>query len=118
MSDLSLAGRTAVVTGAGRGIGRAIALALAAAGADVAVSARSADELAQVAGEARALGRRAVALPCDVTDPAQVAHMAEAAVAELGAVDILVNNAGNADSHKFVAHPDELWHRMLAINLT
>jgi NAD(P)-dependent dehydrogenase (short-subunit alcohol dehydrogenase family) len=118
MSEMSLAGRNAVVTGAGRGIGRAIALALAAAGADVVVSARSADEIAQLAAEARALGRRALALPCDVTDPAQVARLAESAVAELGAVDILVNNAGNAGSHKFVGHPDELWHRMLAINLT
>jgi 3-hydroxybutyrate dehydrogenase len=110
--------RRALVTGAGRGIGRSVALALAAAGADVALSARSRAELEQVAGEARGLGRSALALPCDVTDPLQVARMAEQAVAELGGIDILVNNAGAAASHKFLDHPDELWHSMLAVNLT
>src|SRR5437870_3975179 len=114
---LPLAGRRAVVTGAGRGIGRAIALALAAAGTDVALCARSHAELEQVAEEVRALGRRALALPCDVTNAA-VARMAEEVTAGLGGIDILVNNAGAAASHKFVDHPDELWHHMLAVNLT
>src|SRR5688572_1920103 len=101
MSDSSsLHGRRAVVTGAGRGIGRAIALALSMAGADVAVSARSTAEIEGVAEQLRAFGRRALAIPCDVTDAAQVAQLAEAAVAGLGGVDILVNNAGAATSHK------------------
>jgi len=117
-SNLPLAGRRTVVTGAGRGIGRAIALALAAAGTDVALCARSDAELEQVAEEVRALGRRALALPCDVTNAAAVARMAEEAAAGLGGIDILVNNAGAAASHKFVDHPDELWHHMLAVNLT
>jgi 3-hydroxybutyrate dehydrogenase len=116
--DRPLAGRRAVVTGAGRGIGRSIALALAAAGADVALSARSSDELERVAEELRALGRRALTLPCDVTDAAQVGRMAAEAIEGLGGVDILVNNAGAAASHKFLDHPDELWHLMLAVNLT
>ncbi|HEY3230055.1 MAG TPA: SDR family NAD(P)-dependent oxidoreductase [Roseiflexaceae bacterium] len=115
---LPLAGRRAVVTGAGRGIGHAIALALAAAGTDVALCARSHAELEQVAEELRALGRRALALPCDVTNAAAVARMAEEVTAGLGGIDILVNNAGAAASHKFVDHPDELWHYMLAVNLT
>jgi 3-hydroxybutyrate dehydrogenase len=114
----SLLGRRALVTGAGRGIGRAIALALAEAGTDVAVSARSRDEIEQVAAQIRALGRRALAIACDVVDADQVARLAETASAELGGIDILVNNAGAAGSHKFVGHPDELWQRMLAINLT
>ncbi|MFL5806437.1 MAG: SDR family NAD(P)-dependent oxidoreductase [Roseiflexaceae bacterium] len=120
MSEINspLHGRRAVVTGAGRGIGRSIALALAAAGADVAVSARSQAEIEGVAEQLRALGRRALAITCDVTDPAQVAQMADAAVAGLGGVDILINNAGIATSHKFLDHPDELWHQILAINLT
>jgi NAD(P)-dependent dehydrogenase (short-subunit alcohol dehydrogenase family) len=120
MSEINspLQGRRAVVTGAGRGIGRSIALALALAGADVAVSARSTAEIEGVAEQLRAFGRRALAIPCDVTDAAQVAQLAEAAVAGLGGVDILVNNAGAATSHKFLGHPDELWHQMLAINLT
>ncbi len=117
-SNLPLATRRAVVTGAGRGIGRAIALALAAAGTDVALCARSHAELEQVAEEVRALGRRALALPCDVTNATAVARMAEEAAAGLGGIDILVNNAGAAASHKFVDHPDELWHHMLAVNLT
>src|SRR5262245_40324770 len=117
-SLLSLAGRRALVTGAGRGIGRSIALALAAAGADVALSARSQAEIEQVAEEVRGLGRHALAIPCDVTDVGQVARLAEAALEGLGGIDILVNNAGAAASHKFLDHPDELWQRMLDINLT
>ncbi len=116
--SLSLAGKRAVVTGAGRGIGRSIALALAEAGANVVVSARSASEIEALAAEIEGMGRRSRALPCDVTDVEQVRVMAERATEALGGIDILVNNAGNAGSHKFVNHPDELWHRMLAVNLT
>lgn len=113
-----LAGKRAIVTGAGRGIGRSIALALAEAGADVAVTARTSVEIEQLAAEIRALGRRTAWTPCDVTDPARVERMAATLLAELGGLDILVNNAGSAGSHKMLNHPDELWHRMLAINLT
>jgi len=116
--DMLLAGRRAVVTGAGRGIGRSIALTFARAGADVAVSARTTAEIEQVAAEIRTQGRQGVAVPCDVTDPEQVQAMAAQVIEELGGLDILVNNAGSAGSHKFLNHPDELWHRMLAINLT
>lgn len=114
----SLAGKRAVVTGAGRGIGRSIALALAEAGADVAVTSRSVAELEQLASEIESLGRRSMFAPCDVTDAQQVQQMASTFLAGLGGIDILVNNAGNAGSHKFLDHPDELWHRMLSINLT
>src|SRR5205814_1585051 len=116
--QLPLAGRRAVITGAGKGIGKSIALALADAGADVAISARTSQDLAALATEIEAKGRRAIAITCDVTDPEQVQHMAKGALEGLGGIDILVNNAGNAGSHKFLDHPDELWHRMLAINLT
>jgi NAD(P)-dependent dehydrogenase (short-subunit alcohol dehydrogenase family) len=117
-NDPSLLGRRALVTGASRGIGRSITLALAVAGADVALSARGQSELEQLAAEIRALGRQAVAIPADVTNPEDVARMAEAALASLSGVDILVNNAGAAGSHKFLGHPDELWHQMLAVNLS
>ncbi len=113
-----LAGPRAVVTGAGRGLGRSIALALAHAGADVAVTARTAADLEPLAAEIAALGRRCVWVPADVTDPAQVAQVAKRVGAELGGVDILVNNAGTAASHKFLTHPDDLWHQMLLVNLT
>lgn len=116
-AEFSLAGRRAVVTGAGRGIGFSIALALADAGADVGVTARSAPELDSLVELIREKGRRSLAVTCDVTDPQQVQHMATTLLEGLGGIDILVNNAGNAGSHKFLNHPDELWHRMLAVNL-
>jgi NAD(P)-dependent dehydrogenase (short-subunit alcohol dehydrogenase family) len=117
-NHLTLAGKRAVVTGAGRGIGRSIALALAQAGADVAVSARTSSEIEALAAEIEALGRRSRAIPCDVTSVEEVQHLAQTAIEGMGGIDILVNNAGNAGSHKFVNHPDELWNRMLAVNLT
>ncbi len=115
---LPLLGKRAVVTGASRGIGRAIALALAGAGADLALTARTRDDIERAAEEIRGMGRAAHAVPCDVTDPHQVERMAAEAHSRLGGVDILVNNAGASGSHKLLGHPDELWHRMLAINLT
>lgn len=117
-SALPLAGKRAIVTGAGKGIGRSIALALAEAGADVGVTARTASDIDALTQEIQALGRRSLAVTCDVTDVAQVQHMVTTLLAGLGGLDILVNNAGNAGSHKLLNHPDELWHRMLAINLT
>jgi NAD(P)-dependent dehydrogenase (short-subunit alcohol dehydrogenase family) len=114
---LPLAGRRAVVTGASRGIGRSIALAFARAGADVAVTARTSGEIEALADELRAIGSRSLAIPCDVSDPEQVRRMAAQALDALGGVDILVNNAGIAPSHKFVDHPDEMWHQVMATNL-
>ena len=114
----TLVGKRAVVTGAGRGIGRSIALALAEAGAEVAVSARTANDIEALVAEIRTTGRQGVGVTCDVTVPEQVQQMMTAVTEGLGGIDILVNNAGNAGSHKFLNHPDELWQRMLAVNLT
>lgn len=113
-----LSGKRAIVTGAGRGIGRSIALALAQAGADVAVTARTHVEIEELVTEIQAFGCRSLAVSCDVTVSEQVTYMASTFMEGLGGVDILINNAGNAGSHKFLNHPDELWHRMLSINLT
>ena len=94
MTDLT--GRTALVTGASRGIGRALAVGLARAGADVALSARDEALLREVAGEVEALGRRAAVLPADVTDAEACVRLAGQAVEALGQVDVLVNNAGGS----------------------
>lgn len=94
LPEFSIAGAGAVVTGAGRGIGRAIALAFAEAGADLCLAARSAEALESVAAGVRALGRRCIAVPTDVTQERDVDELARRAVAGLGKVDILVNNAG------------------------
>jgi NAD(P)-dependent dehydrogenase (short-subunit alcohol dehydrogenase family) len=110
----SLSGRRALVTGASRGIGRAIALGFAQAGADVAVLARSAEDLEALAGEIRSLGRAATPLVCDVTDAEQV----EAAVERFGDVDILVNNAGGPIFNaEFLDTRPEGWLRVLDLNL-
>src|SRR4051812_12521621 len=90
----ALNGRTALVTGASRGLGAAIAVGLAEAGADVAICARSTDDLEGVATRVRAAGQRALAITCDVTRQREVTVFVERAWAELGPIDVLVNNAG------------------------
>lgn len=92
----TLHNQVALVTGAGRGIGRAIALAYAEAGADVVCAARTLADVESVAGEIRALGRRALAVACDVNDPAQLAAAVTATLSEFGRLTHLVNNAGGA----------------------
>lgn len=93
----------AVVTGAGRGIGAATAIALAQAGADVLISARTEDQLAKVAREVEAAGRRAVVVPADLADLDAAAGLAAAAVDAFGRLDIVVNNLGGAMPRPFLA---------------
>lgn len=114
----TLDGKRALVTGGSKGIGRSIALALAEAGATVVVSARHMDELEAVVETIGENGGRALAYTCDVADVEQVESLRQAVFDELGGLDILVNNAGMAGSHKFITHPDNLWHQTLAVNLT
>lgn len=89
-------GRVAIVTGAGRGIGAASAIALAEAGADVALTARTADQLESVAEQIRSRGRRALVVPGDVNDEEFLRSFADAAIDGLGRIDIVVNNAGGS----------------------
>ena len=96
MLAVSLDGKIAVVTGAGRGLGAAAARSIAEAGADVALLARTAAELEAVAAEIEELGRRALVIPIDVTDEAALEAAADHVIASFGRIDILVNNAGYA----------------------
>jgi NADP-dependent 3-hydroxy acid dehydrogenase YdfG len=113
----ALAGRVALVTGAGRGIGRAVALALAAEGAAVALAARSRADLAGAAAAIRDAGGRALAVPTDVTQDTAVEALVEQVVAELGRLDILVTAAGTAAFGPVAEGKAADWEPMLAVNL-
>jgi 2-deoxy-D-gluconate 3-dehydrogenase len=95
-NPLSLKGRTALITGAGRGIGRAIALAYADAGADLILCSRTTREVEALADEARARGIKAEARCLDVSSTEQCRAVASDAIAQAGRIDVLVNNAGTA----------------------
>jgi 7-alpha-hydroxysteroid dehydrogenase len=97
-----LEGAAAVVTGAGRGIGAATAVALAEAGADVVLSARTDEQLKEVARRIEELGRRAVVVPADLNDLDAVAALAGTAVSELGRLDVVVNNVGGTMPRPFL----------------
>jgi 3-oxoacyl-[acyl-carrier protein] reductase len=140
--EIDLSGRVALVTGGSRGLGRADALTLARAGADVAIAdilvesdvSEETDRWGSLATaartqglihtestaeEIRAMGRRALALKCDVTDREQVAATVARTVDELGSVDILINNAGTLDHvGQFHNQDPDLWDRDLRVNLT
>jgi 3-oxoacyl-[acyl-carrier protein] reductase len=112
-----LANQVAVITGAGRGIGRAIALKFASEGAEIVCVSRTAENAEKVAGEVRALGRKAWALAVDVADAAAVNAAAEKILAEAGRVDILVNNAGVTRDGLLMRMSDEDWDTVLDTNL-
>jgi NAD(P)-dependent dehydrogenase (short-subunit alcohol dehydrogenase family) len=113
-----LAGRIALVTGAGQGIGRGIAHALAREGADVAVVERQAETAASTAKEVEALGVRSLAIPCDVGRREACEQAVARAVAALGGLDVLVNNAGwSRSSVPLLEVDDEQMDRTLRVNL-
>lgn len=121
LDKLRLDGKTAVVTGAGRGLGRAMALALAEAGCEIVAAARTREQIDETASLVRATGRKCLVAPTDITDPASVQAMVEAAIGEFGRIDILVNNAGGATAgmgkpvHEVT---DEEWRLGIDTNLT
>ena len=114
----SLAGRSAVVTGGGRGVGAEVARLLAAHGASVLVAARTSSEVEGVAAELQRSGATAAAATCDVSDPGSIATLAANAKDAFGPIDILVNNAGIATAAPLARTTLDEWNRVLAINAT
>ena len=114
----TLRDRVALVTGASQGIGRAIAVEMARVGAHVAVCSRRADALEGVAAAVRAEGRKAVVVPCDVGEGAQVEAAVARTVDTFGRIDLLVNNAGYRIRARLEDLPRREWDAMIAINLT
>lgn len=113
-----LSGKTALVTGASRGIGRAIALELAAAGADVAVNYAGSEEAANaVAREIEGLGRRAIAIKADVGSAAEAEQMVSQAIEAFGRIDILVNNAGITRDNLIMRMKEEEFDQVINTNL-
>ena len=118
MTDrFSLAERVAVVTGGGTGIGRGAALVLAEYGADVVLAGRRPEPLQSTAREVSALGRRALALPTDITAAEQCEALIKRTLSEFGRLDILVNCAGGATTQPLSEWSDEEWDQVLALNL-
>jgi len=113
-----LEGKTALITGAGRGIGRGIALAFAEQGCDIAAVARTADEVNGTVDAVKRTGRKALALIADVANAHDVRAMTDETLKAFGHVDILVNNAGYACFKPFTDLSLEEWQRTLDVNLT
>jgi NAD(P)-dependent dehydrogenase (short-subunit alcohol dehydrogenase family) len=114
--DQRLAGKLAIVTGAGQGIGRAVALRLAAEGADIVIAEINAQSAEQAAAEVRGSGRRALAHIIDLTSVAAIQRMVERVVEEFGKIDILVNNAGLMQTKPLMDVTEAEWDRVVDVN--
>lgn len=113
----SLKNKTALVTGAGKGIGKAVALALAAEGVHVGLIARTEKDLQTVADEIKALGVNVAYATADISNRAEVEAAVASIGAALGAVDILINNAGTGTFGKFLELEPEVWEQQIKVNL-
>jgi 7-alpha-hydroxysteroid dehydrogenase len=113
-----LTDRVAIVTGAGRGIGAAVARTFAAAGADVVIASRTKDQLEEVAADVVAAGRRAVVVPCDVSDTANLEELVARAMTDLGRIDVVVNNAGGTSPRPFLDTSERMFERAFHFNVT
>lgn len=116
--SFDLSGKTALVTGASRGIGQAIAIGLAQAGADIVAVASRAENAAETAAQVEALGRKALTVGCDQSSPSAIKAAADKAYELTGAVDILVNNAGTIRRSPARDYSDEDWSAVIDTNLT
>jgi 7-alpha-hydroxysteroid dehydrogenase len=118
LDRFDLTGRVAVITGAGRGIGAGSALALAASGADIAITARTPEQLEAVADQARDLGRRALVVPGDVSDLSTLDELVDQTMAEYGRIDIVVNNAGGTMPTPFLDTSVRMFEQSFHFNVT
>jgi NAD(P)-dependent dehydrogenase (short-subunit alcohol dehydrogenase family) len=119
MDQFRLDGKTAVITGASRGLGRVMALALAEAGADIVITARNEATLAGTAGDIRALGRKASTIAVDMGVPEQAQTAFERCVNEFGPIDILINNVGGRLTPEPIHEQSlESWQKAMDINMT
>jgi NAD(P)-dependent dehydrogenase (short-subunit alcohol dehydrogenase family) len=116
-SRFAFDGAVALITGGGTGIGRGAALVLAEHGADVVLAGRRPEPLESTAAEIRALGRRALAVPTDVTTPEACQELVDRTLAEMGRIDVLVNNAGGAETKSIMKWTEQDWEQTLALNL-
>ena len=117
----TLEGKVAIVTGGGTGLGKTMALAMAGEGCDIVVAARRVGAIEQTAREVTDLGRRALAIPTDVTDSSQCNNLVERTLSEMGRLDILINNAGivRGQARKELWEiTDEDWHLGIDTNLS
>jgi NAD(P)-dependent dehydrogenase (short-subunit alcohol dehydrogenase family) len=113
-----ITGKTAIVTGGGRGLGEQIAVGLAEAGANVVVCSRKVEACEQVREKLEKLGVKSLALQCDVTNPDDVQRVVQAAVDEFGRIDILVNNSGATWGAPAEEMPLEAWQKVMNVNVT
>ena len=118
LDRFSLNDKVAIVTGAGRGIGAGCALAFAEAGADVVIAARTKEQLEDVANQAADRGRRALGVPCDVSDLANLELIVDQALNEFGRIDVVVNNAGGAMPQPFLATSEKALEGAFHFNVT
>ena len=112
-----LKGKTAIITGSGRGIGRAIALAMAEQGANIVVNDVNMESAGEVVAEIEAMGRQAIAVKADVTSEEQIKQMIETCINRFGKLDILVNNAGIIQTAPVTEIDGKDWDRVMEVNL-
>jgi 7-alpha-hydroxysteroid dehydrogenase len=118
LDRFSLTDKVAIVTGGGRGIGAACALGFAEAGADVVIAARTKEQLEEVANQVADHGRRALGVPCDVSETANLELIVDQAISEFGRIDIVVNNAGGSMPGPFLDTSEKAFEGAFHFNVT